>query len=281
MQRQITWGVLASLFTAGIMGAVWLMTRPLTETAEEFLRLTADQRFEEAYGLLVPSEFPMERYLAGMHHPLVSLDRLQAVSWGTRRVEGGTGSLEGTLLDREGNRRLIEFWFQKTDGDWKIRQFEAPYGWRATSSHYRNDEHRYSIVLPGDWNITIQGSETDDVVAQSPDGGVLDGFLESVSVLGEEIPPGMTLAEYCAAYEEVWTEDLDIRSIDVDEIQVNGLPGRRYLIVHRVAGIEGVSVTYLFVKGEHGYMILATALPGTILTYQPLFEAVVRSFKVG
>ncbi len=281
MQRQIRWGVLASLFTAGIMGAVWLVTRPLTETAEEFLRLAADQKFERAHELLVPSQFPEERFLAGMHHPLLSLDRLRAVSWGTRRIEGGTGYLEGTLIDREGNRRLIEFWFQKMDGDWKIRQFEAPSGWRATSSHYRNDEHRYSIVLPGDWNITIQGSETDDVVAQSPDGGVLDGFLESVSVLGEEIPPGMTLAQYCAAYEEVWTDDLDVRSMDVDEIQVNGLAGRRYLIVHRAEGIEAVSVVYLFVKEETGYMILATALPGTILTYQPLFEAVVRSFKVG
>ncbi len=281
MQRQITWGVLASLFTAGIMGAIWLVTRPLTETAEEFLRLAADQRFEEAHELLVASQFPEERFLEGMRHPLLSLDRLQAVSWGTRRFEGGTGYLEGTLIDREGNRRAIEFWFQKTDGDWKIRQFEAPYGWRAASSHYRNDEHRYSIVLPGDWNITIQGSETDDVVAQSPDGGVLDGFLESVSVLGEEIPPGMTLAQYCAAYEEGWTEDLDMRSLDIDEIRVNGLEGRRYLIVHRAKGVEVVSVVYLFVKEEKGYVILATAPSGTILTYQPLFEAVVRSFKVG
>jgi hypothetical protein len=281
MGKQVKWGILSALLMAGMFAAVWYATLPLTRTAEEFLTRVADREFNEAFALLAIGELTEEEWVTEMHHPLVDLGRLEAVSWGTREIRLKTGDLEGTLIARDGSRRGITVRLEKDSGDWRIREVALGSGWRAVSNIYRNDEHRYSIVLPDNWNITIQRDESFDAIAENPNGGSLDPISEAVSVLGEEIPEGMSLAKYGAAYEDTWDELLEIRSIDVDDIRVNGLPGRRYFIRHRELGAEGIGEAYLFVKGDRGYVILFTARSRTILTYQPLFEAVVRSFRVG
>ena len=283
MRSSVRLGIVCGILAGAGGLALWLWMHPLVRTAEEFLALAAEARFEEAHRLMAKGPGRQGELVERLSHPLMDLRSLKSVSWawGSRGIRSGAGRLEGTLIAHDGSRRAIFFRFRREEGEWRITRFDSPPGWKAISSVYRNEEHRYSIVLPDGWDITLRPSLSLDADANPNDRGP-DPFIESVGVLGEELPAGMTLEKYGASYERTWRKELEgLRRIDVDEIHVNGLAGRRYLIQHRAFGMDAVSEAYLFVKGNRGYAILCSAPSHTFLTYQPLFEAVVRSLRVG
>jgi hypothetical protein len=141
--------------------------------------------------------------------------------------------------------------------------------------HYVNAEKRFSLDLPGDWEIREKFFAT-AVMAVRP--GSSPEFKESINVTTEDLPEARSLGEYMALTLQKMPQAL--KGFQVLEKGVSYLGGResRWMVFSHTMGRRQLKViSYTLVKASRAYLITCTSTPEKFDEYRPLFETIAGS----
>jgi hypothetical protein len=144
--------------------------------------------------------------------------------------------------------------------------------------------HSYSasfeISAPADWEVSRDAGVV-QMTALSPKADVTDTFQENVTVVLDEMLPGMTWADYLDHNDLLLAMSLhDFERLDAQEVEMLGYKARRTLISHTSNGLKLRGLSYAFPIDRRVYVIACTAPEETFADYLHTFEEIVRSFSV-
>lgn len=110
-----------------IVAAVFLFTKGLTQSADQFFKPIREGDFAAAYALLSEDfRAATSREEFDLFLQKSALANYQDASWTSRSLSGKTGELEGTVTTKEGGTIPLKIKFVKEQGQWKILSIEKP-----------------------------------------------------------------------------------------------------------------------------------------------------------
>lgn len=132
---------------------------------------------------------------------------------------------------------------------------------------YVQEPWGFSIEFPEGWRVEEDRHQA-LFIACAPGEGV-----ESISILVEEIPQGMTLEEYYS--EGVKELEQSVEAFHIEEAGTSELGGKRakWILLTGCVGGEALKSLQTFtIVQKRLYIVTCTALPSTYARYQPLFQ---------
>jgi len=139
----------------------------------------------------------------------------------------------------------------------------------------------FAITLPKGWEQQkdVMGAV---VVAISPQEGSKDTFRENINVVVENLTQQMTpKAYYEASFNILKKLFTDFK---LEKKGTEKLAGKEFywsVFGHKMGNIKAKVLQYMSVEGLKAYVITCSAAPEKFDKFKPVFEASVRSFKLG
>ena len=156
-------------------------------------------------------------------------------------------------------------------------------GKEIEGKEYVDRERKFSVAFPKDW--TVKHSNQNVVMLLSPLEGPDDEIHEGINIVKDVQTGDISLEEYLEASRKAFHKVVnEYRERETTDFEWEGLKGKAMRLSH-VAKIGNKNynmeaVVFLFVKGNKGYMLFGNAREETLGKYYPLFEAIVRTFKI-
>jgi hypothetical protein len=139
----------------------------------------------------------------------------------------------------------------------------------------------YTVEIPEDWEILPKqpGSRV-DVMAVSPLENAEDGFRESLNVMRDQLPAGMSkedwLAMNRAQLQQMGAQILE----DFVPVKIGDMEGYHTRFLLTVQGFDCDDDSYAFFKGRTVYVISCVALADTRAAYQGPMGEIIESLTV-
>jgi len=146
---------------------------------------------------------------------------------------------------------------------------------------FRHPRTGLSIGLPGDWDMQVDPQPSVALVVVEP--RTDDSFRANLVVTTDELPDGLDLRLWQEGTDELLPQALhEYVLLDLEDVELAGLPARRRLAHHTVE--SGAAVTmqqWAAVRGREGVTVTTTVETMELASTAAMFAAVVDTLVLG
>ena len=115
------------VLVAGGVGLVFFLTGDMVESVDTFFLNVQEKNMETAYqGLSKAFQDSTDVQQLESFLKKTGLSEFQSASWSSRSIDGGVGSLEGSVSTVSGSTIPLEVQLVKEAGAWKIQHLNRP-----------------------------------------------------------------------------------------------------------------------------------------------------------
>lgn len=147
------------------------------------------------------------------------------------------------------------------------------------ANRYFNLKGKYSVKFPNGWKKK-EHYQSIDLVAESPQEGPSDNFIENINISIEDVEEKTTLPLF---FDEKVKEMFDfidsMQILNKGETKINLLKARWVIYAYPNFRIRAKDVAYFLVSGNRGYIITCSAQAGKFEQYRKVFDEVCMSFR--
>lgn len=194
--------------------AVFFFTADMVRSADEFFTAVKDKDIDNAYLYLSEdfksniSKSELERYLTNN-----SLDEYKDASWESRSINGGRGSLIGSVTTETGGVVPVTLNFVKGEDGWKIYSIQKP------SPGFQDEITNVEIPSPEEQVELV--SKSMYVFAESVNAKSMERFRSHVSRLWQK---QFTVEKFDEAFKSFYELGVDLTVLDNFSPQFSSTP---------------------------------------------------------
>jgi hypothetical protein len=146
---------------------------------------------------------------------------------------------------------------------------------------YESDKDGFAIDFPGKWQ-TKENFMGTSVISLSPLESARDRFADNVNVVVEDLGQPITLATYTKASLTNLPRFLNqFKVVEKKTVQLGGHEATRLVYEHAQGDYKLRALVYMLVEDTKGYVVTCTAERTSYAKFQPQFEQISQTFRLG